>query len=42
MKDFIDYTNGLKQKVEVALKSTISPKKEENFSYVHLLEKPYM
>lgn len=42
MKDFIDYTNGLKQKVDMALKGTMSPKKEENFSYVHLLEKPYM
>jgi len=42
MKDFQAYTQSLKQKVEIALKSTIEPKKEENFNLTHTLEKPYM
>lgn len=42
MKDFQAYTQSLKQKVDIALKSTMEPKKEENFNLIHILEKPYM
>lgn len=42
MKDFQAYTQSLKQKVEIALKSTTESKKEENFNLIHTLEKPYM